>query len=264
MTVAERRKEEREERRNLILDAAERVFHHKGLDAATMEDVASEARLGKGTLYLYFRNKDDLRLAMTSRRQEALLQSMAAAHADARTGLDELRRLLLAYAQHLSSPIEHLQMVLSCWVSGTHFHDGLPAAAEHLGLVRRTFSMFCEAIERGRLDGTVRGGPPAPRVALQLWSAVNGALLLQLQIAHMSRDRSLSAVSPGLPPPSVEESIDACLDAVRLRTHEASVEPGADSTPEPPAVVVTDAADEPLSEPRAAAAGDDPEGGVQC
>jgi TetR/AcrR family fatty acid metabolism transcriptional regulator len=47
-------------RRQAILQAARQVFARKGYDPATLETVAREAGLAKGTLYLYFRNKEDL------------------------------------------------------------------------------------------------------------------------------------------------------------------------------------------------------------
>lgn len=40
--------------------AAKRVFSVKGFNRATMEDIAKEAELSPGTLYLYFKNKDEL------------------------------------------------------------------------------------------------------------------------------------------------------------------------------------------------------------
>ena len=52
MGIAERREREREQRRNTILDAAETVFFSKGINLATMDEVAEEAELSKGTLYL--------------------------------------------------------------------------------------------------------------------------------------------------------------------------------------------------------------------
>jgi AcrR family transcriptional regulator len=263
VTVAERRKQEREERRHLILDAAERVFYERGLEAATMEDVAAAAELGKGTLYLYFRNKDDLRWAMAARRQEALLAVMSRAHDGAESGLDELRQLLRAYAEQIATPIEHLQMILSCWVTGVGLHDDLPAENEHRGFVRQTFRMFCGAIERGRADGTIRPGRGAPRTALQLWSAVNGALLLQLQIAHMSRVAPLSELSEELQPPTLSDAVEAILDGVRSHGPAAGEDVEADSTPEPPVVVESEDSDS--APPIAAAGGDgDEEGGVQC
>jgi AcrR family transcriptional regulator len=60
MGTAERRKREKLRRRQEIADAAKKVFTRKGFKGATMEDIAGEAELSPGTLYLYFRSKDEL------------------------------------------------------------------------------------------------------------------------------------------------------------------------------------------------------------
>ena len=52
--------EKREERQNRLLEAAAEVFSEKGYEAATIADVARRANMGKGTVYGYFKSKDDL------------------------------------------------------------------------------------------------------------------------------------------------------------------------------------------------------------
>jgi AcrR family transcriptional regulator len=52
-----------EHRRDSILSAAREVFSRLGFAAATVEDVAEQAGIGKGTLYLYFRSKEEIYLA---------------------------------------------------------------------------------------------------------------------------------------------------------------------------------------------------------
>jgi AcrR family transcriptional regulator len=56
-----------DERKSQILNAAEEVFTQKGLDLARMDDIADETGLSKGTLYLYFKSKDDLIIAILDR-----------------------------------------------------------------------------------------------------------------------------------------------------------------------------------------------------
>lgn len=58
MGVTERKERERNLRREDILTAAERVFAGKGIVASTIDDIAREAELGKGTLYNYFPSKE--------------------------------------------------------------------------------------------------------------------------------------------------------------------------------------------------------------
>lgn len=49
-----------QERQAQILEAASRIFAEKGLSDSRMEDIASACGLSKGTVYLYYKNKDDL------------------------------------------------------------------------------------------------------------------------------------------------------------------------------------------------------------
>ena len=56
-----------DERKVQIINAAEEVFTKKGFDEARMDDIAEETGLSKGTLYLYFKSKDDLIIAMLDR-----------------------------------------------------------------------------------------------------------------------------------------------------------------------------------------------------
>ena len=55
-----RKQEEREERKKLILNGALRVFKSKGLDHATMDEIAQESDFGKATLYYYFKSKEEI------------------------------------------------------------------------------------------------------------------------------------------------------------------------------------------------------------
>ena len=51
-------------RKNQILDCAKKIFSDKGYYEAYVEDVIKEARVGKGTFYRYFKNKEDLFIAL--------------------------------------------------------------------------------------------------------------------------------------------------------------------------------------------------------
>jgi len=67
MGIKERKERERERRRQQIMLAARRVFSNRGFNRATMEDIAREAELSPGTLYLYFKNKEELYASLSLR-----------------------------------------------------------------------------------------------------------------------------------------------------------------------------------------------------
>ena len=60
MTIIERKEREKQERYRDILSAAEIIFARDGFSATTMDTIAEEAELSKGTLYLYFKTKEQL------------------------------------------------------------------------------------------------------------------------------------------------------------------------------------------------------------
>ena len=55
------------ERKDQIMNAAEEVFSQKGFSDARMDDIAEETGLSKGTLYLYYKSKNDLIIAILDR-----------------------------------------------------------------------------------------------------------------------------------------------------------------------------------------------------
>lgn len=99
MGIQERKERERERRRQQIIVAAKRVFSEKGFSRATMEDIAKEAELSPGTLYLYFKNKDELYASLSIRILQYLLIRLEhvakEANASLETRMESLKKALL-------------------------------------------------------------------------------------------------------------------------------------------------------------------------
>ena len=60
MPISQRQLEERKMRQDRILEGALNVFKEKGLEGATMDQIASAAGFGKATLYYYFKSKEEV------------------------------------------------------------------------------------------------------------------------------------------------------------------------------------------------------------
>jgi len=76
MGIQERKRREREQRRRQIMTAARKVFSINGFMKTTMEDIAREAELSPGTLYLYFKNKDELYASLSVEVLEHLYRKL--------------------------------------------------------------------------------------------------------------------------------------------------------------------------------------------
>ena len=91
MGIQERKEREKERRRQQIIVAAKRVFSGKGFNKATMEDIAKEAELSPGTLYLYFKNKEELYASLSLRILQYL--HIRVTHVDKEPGLNSVQKL---------------------------------------------------------------------------------------------------------------------------------------------------------------------------
>ncbi len=98
MSIEDRKEREKLRRQQQILVAARRVFSRQGFAGATMDDVAQEAELSPGTLYLYFKNKDELFATLCLRIFDYLIMRVEDLIADASSGgrekVEALREIL--------------------------------------------------------------------------------------------------------------------------------------------------------------------------
>ena len=76
MSISKRQLEERKMRQERILAGALTVFKDKGLDGATMDEIANESGFGKATLYYYFKSKEDVFSAILEDGWEKIWHSL--------------------------------------------------------------------------------------------------------------------------------------------------------------------------------------------
>ena len=126
---------ERSDKRERILSAAERIFARHGFFAAKVSDVAKEAGVADGTIYLYFKSKDDLLISLFERRMQQLNEALRAATEGVKSPREQLRLFIRTY----------LQLV----------HDE-PAAAEVLTIELRQSNKFMKESENPQFADFLR------------------------------------------------------------------------------------------------------------
>ncbi len=85
-----------------ILAAARKLLEQRGLEAMTMDEIATAAGVAKGTLYLYFQNKDDLIQAMISQVGENILRDAESSLKASGTPAEKLNRLVSVLLEYLN------------------------------------------------------------------------------------------------------------------------------------------------------------------
>ena len=76
MGIAERKARERQLRHQQILDAAYDVFNQVGFQAATIDQIAERAELAKGTIYIYFKSKEELYFSLLLNGQAIIINML--------------------------------------------------------------------------------------------------------------------------------------------------------------------------------------------
>lgn len=103
-TPARRAAGEDPRKRDQILEGAKRVFMKAGFDAATMNDITREAQVSKGTIYVYFNNKEDLFAALIERERMRLVASIRSTLSAEAPVRDSLLQFGSVFSQHVLSP----------------------------------------------------------------------------------------------------------------------------------------------------------------
>ena len=80
-TAQQKREQQKTARRDAILSAARKVFARKGFEGATIADIAREAGVAAGTVYLYYASKLDLFAALNAELYAVIHEAIASAKA---------------------------------------------------------------------------------------------------------------------------------------------------------------------------------------
>jgi AcrR family transcriptional regulator len=92
-----RRQRERNERLRIILAAAEDFFYREGYHKTSMERIADEAEVSVGSLYIYFKNKEDLLVHLLDQFGFELRELLGKTFSEEGVGFDGLRRASRAF-----------------------------------------------------------------------------------------------------------------------------------------------------------------------
>ncbi len=87
------KEKQRQEREELILQAAEEVLMEKGYYETSIDEIAARVGIAKGTVYLHFPGKEDLVIAILERNAQAVVELVEATAASAGTNREKLEAI---------------------------------------------------------------------------------------------------------------------------------------------------------------------------
>ncbi len=178
MGITERREREKEQRRNDIINAAERVIFSKGLDSATMDEVAEEAELSKGTLYLYFKSKGELYFAIINRGMEILFNLFNEAASKKTSGIDKVRNIGGAFIEFSREYPNYFKAFLDSNSMEFDFTNANAEEMKNLPFKKKSMEILIESIQMGIDEGGINKDLEPKKTAVLLWAHLNGLLQL--------------------------------------------------------------------------------------
>lgn len=189
------KEQEKEQRRNYILDAAEKLFFIRGYDDVSMDDIANEVGFNKATLYLYFENKESLFVAVVLRGAQILHSMVYESIKNCTTGIKIMDAIGREYFNFVDKYPEYNRAYLY-FLSGRFDLEDREAmnkdAKEILRLRQDTFILKCNAIKSGIEEGEIRQDVDPIEMTVFLTMIVKGLTEMRPEVKKVLEGHGIS------------------------------------------------------------------------
>ena len=149
--INKKNKNNKNNKYHLILEAAMKVFARQGFYQSTVAQIAKEAGVADGTIYLYFKNKDDILVQFFNYRTKQVFDLFRADVRKADNSLDKLRNLI---RRHLTEFQRDRDMAVVYQVE-THQNSRL-AEPQIREMSKMYQDLVSEIVELGQQEGRIR------------------------------------------------------------------------------------------------------------
>ncbi|MDF9408994.1 MAG: Fatty acid metabolism regulator protein [Pelotomaculum sp. PtaB.Bin013] len=159
-------------RRLPIFDAAVKVFAEKGFARATVEEIAKQAGIAKGTIYYNYKGKKELFLSLLEEGIERLEAAVSREVARKDTVLAKLEALVSAQLSFFEEYRDYCKILLSeVWGLGHRWEEQVQR------LRSGYFKTIQELLEKGQAEGVIRDDLETETTAAAIFGAVGVAAL---------------------------------------------------------------------------------------
>jgi TetR/AcrR family fatty acid metabolism transcriptional regulator len=199
---------QRQEREQLILNAADELLREKGYHETSIDEIAARVGISKGTVYLHFASKDDLVFALIERGMRELQTTLDAIFSSPGTPREKLRAVIEQFYARLMSQ-QRLQLVEALF-RNPEVHTRLMERREQMGRMwTEPSKRITTLLEEGKAAGEFDRDTPTPVMLSLFWSMISPhthrLLVIEQQMSsdlvvlHLSRF-FFKGVAPGGPP----------------------------------------------------------------
>jgi AcrR family transcriptional regulator len=223
LKVRERRRVENDARAARITAAAARVFARRGVENATMEMIAREAKVAVGTIYLHFASRDEVYLSLCADRGTQLGAGYREVIARGLKPLDEIRTLAQVYLEYLqesADPILFSEPTPYYEIRKRLRRSSEIRAFDRGSRIRReVFRLFEGSVKRAFEGGLFADSLGATGVTIAIWSILNGAFMVTRD--HEYLVHNLGFEPEGFIPKALESYLQGLIATARASAHPA-------------------------------------------
>jgi AcrR family transcriptional regulator len=176
MGIAERREREKQQRRLNIVNAAEKVFFSRGYSGATMDEIAQEAELSKGTLYLYFKGKEEVHREIVSKGMEILFGLIGGNVKAASRGMSKLQVVWDTFMAFSREYADYCDALIHYETKEVDVSS--PEDMERWLHRYRVIRFIIKIIREGMADRSIRQDMDPAKLTLLFWAQLTGAIQL--------------------------------------------------------------------------------------
>lgn len=183
-----------DDKRTRILQAAVKVFGRSGLERGKIADIATEAGIGKGTVYEYFRSKEEIFAAMIEGFFQEINQAFQPVLSGNQPPVEKITRLIdysFDFLDQLmqSDQAEDWTIMMEIFAQGMRADGDPQLQGATARAVHSAIDQFIPMLEEGISAGIFRDVDP-PYFALVLFGALDGlAMHFYLQRHHLDLER---------------------------------------------------------------------------
>ncbi len=147
--------ERKEQKRRLIMQAALKVFSKNGYSPTALDEIAQEAGIAKGTLYLYFKDKEDLISSTLMYVLDDLKYRMIEAIPENLPAVDTLERIALFMFQYFAEKNEFYNIYLT--ILNYNLVSNYTSLFERMiARKKELFDFECQLVEEAKKQGHIR------------------------------------------------------------------------------------------------------------
>lgn len=147
-----RRASQRKDKKGMILRGATEVFAERGFSEATISQIARKVNIAEGSIYHYFKNKEDLLFSIPEERMAVFLSTLHEQLQGIRGALNKLRKLIWFHLYYYEKNRDYALILFQNIRINSRFNS-----TRAYRLIQEFSRLVVQIIEEGKKEGVIRG-----------------------------------------------------------------------------------------------------------